>query len=103
MAVVVVATIVPVPEHRTEVIAALEDAIARVHSEDEGCEVYALHEGEDRLVMIEKWSSQDALDTHGQRPALQELGARLAGKTVDEPDIQVLNPHPAGTPQRGSL
>ena len=52
MSVVLVATAFPVPEHRAEVIAACEAAITRVHDEP-GVELYALHEGPDRLVMIE--------------------------------------------------
>jgi quinol monooxygenase YgiN len=102
MSVVVVATIVPVPEHRDEVIAAFTAAIARVHAED-GCELYALHEGEDRLVMVEKWASQEALDTHSAGPALREMGAQLKGKTVGRLDIQVLTPHPAGAADKGIL
>ncbi len=46
---VVVVTAFPVPEHRAEVVAAFEEAIARVHNEP-GVELYALHEGPDRLV-----------------------------------------------------
>jgi quinol monooxygenase YgiN len=38
------------------VIAAFEAAIARVHGEP-GVELYAPHEGRDRLVMIEKYES----------------------------------------------
>jgi len=53
MCVVVVVTAFPVPEHRAEVIAAFETAITRVHDEP-GVELYALHEGRDRLVMIER-------------------------------------------------
>ena len=60
MSVTVVATVRPVPEHRDEVIAAFTEVIPAVHAE-EGCELYALHEGDDRLVMIEKWTSADAL------------------------------------------
>jgi quinol monooxygenase YgiN len=102
MSVVVIATIVPLPEHRAEVISAFEETIAAVHAED-GCELYALHQGEDRLVMIEKWTTADALDVHMQGPALQKLGPALAGKIVGAPDAQVLNPHPAGTAERGML
>ena len=51
MSVVVIATAFPVPEHRAEVIAAFEAAIKRVHDQT-GVELYALHEGPDRLVMI---------------------------------------------------
>ncbi|MGD0927348.1 MAG: antibiotic biosynthesis monooxygenase [Streptosporangiaceae bacterium] len=53
---VVVVTAFPVPEHRAGVIAAFEAAIARVHGEP-GVELYAPHEGRDRLVMIEKYES----------------------------------------------
>jgi quinol monooxygenase YgiN len=103
MSVVVVATIVPVPEHRAEVIAAFERTIARVHAEDEGCELYALTEGPDRLVMVEKWSSQEALDTHSRGPALADLGPQLEGRLAGAIDVQVLQPHPAGTPQQGTV
>jgi quinol monooxygenase YgiN len=102
MSIVVVATIIPVPEHRDEVIAAFTAVVARVHAED-GCELYALHEGEDRLVVVEKWASQEALDIHSAAPALRELGPRLKGRTVGRPDVQVLTPHPAGTEEQGAV
>lgn len=102
MSVVVVATIHPQPEHRAEVVAALEKAIARVHDEA-GCELYALHEGDDRLVMIEKWADEAALRTHSAAPALAELGAALAGRLTQALDVQVLRPHPAGTGAQGAL
>jgi quinol monooxygenase YgiN len=102
MSVVVVATVYPLPEHRAEVIAAFEETIARVHTED-GCELYALHEGADRLVMIEKWASGDALRVHGRAAALTELGPKLEGKLVSAPDVQVVQPHPAGTAALGAL
>ena len=63
MAIVVVATLFPVPAHRDEVIAALETTGAKVHADD-GTLLYALHEGRDgRLVMIEKYADRDALRT----------------------------------------
>jgi quinol monooxygenase YgiN len=102
MSVVVVATAIPNPEHRAEVIAAFERAVAAVHHEP-GCELYALHVGSDRVVMVEKWSSQEELDTHGSGAALKELGSALAGKLVAAPDVQVLEPRPAGTPEQGVL
>jgi quinol monooxygenase YgiN len=103
MSVVVIATIRPVPEHRAEVVAAYEDAVARVHEEDDGCELYALHEDDDKLVMIEKWTSREALAAHARGEALVELSARLDGKLLDRVDVQILQPHPAGTPEQGSL
>jgi quinol monooxygenase YgiN len=103
VSVIVVATIEPAPEHRDEVLAAFVATIARVHQEDAGCELYALHEGEDRLVMVEKWASEDALNAHSRGAALAELGPRLKGKTLSAPDIQVLRAHPAGTPELGVI
>ena len=68
MSVVVVVTAFPVPEHRAEVVAAFEAAIARVHDEP-GVELYALHEGQGRLVMIEKYGSdRRARNTPRVRP-----------------------------------
>jgi quinol monooxygenase YgiN len=103
MSIAVVATIYPWPEHRDEVVVAFEKAIARVHAEDEGCELYALHEGTDRLVMIEKWASEDALAAHSRGAALAELNTRLDGKLTSDADVQVLLPRPVGTPQQGIL
>jgi quinol monooxygenase YgiN len=104
MAIVVIATLMPVPEqHRDEVIAALETAECKVHADD-GTLLYALHEGRDgRLVMIEKYADQDALRAHGQSAELAELGAALEGKLTVPMDVQVLTPHPAGTAEKGTL
>ena len=46
-----------------EVIAAFTAAITRVHHEP-GVELYALHEGPGRLVMIEKYESEQARSEH---------------------------------------
>jgi quinol monooxygenase YgiN len=103
MSIVVVATAFPLPEHRDEVVAAFVDAIGDVHANDAGCELYALHEGADRVVMVEKWTSAEALATHSKGAALQKFGPRLAGKIIGEVDVQVLQPHPAGTAEQGTL
>jgi quinol monooxygenase YgiN len=104
MALVVVATLVPVPEHRDEVIAALETAIGKTHTAEEGVLLYALHEGRDgRLVMIEKYADDAAFAAHGKSPALAELGGTLKGKLSAPMDVQVLSPHPAGSVEKGIL
>jgi len=102
-AVIIVATAFPMPEHKAEVIAAFEAAIARVHDEEPGCELYALHEGRDRLVMIEKYASQDAVAEHIKGAGLAGLRAALEGKLAAPMDVQTLVPHPAGTPAKGAL
>ena len=102
-AVIVVATAFPIQEHRAEVVAAFEAALAKVHSEEPGCELYALHEGDDRLVMIEKYASQDAVDQHIKGAGLAGLRAALEGKLSSPIDVQVLVPHPAGSKDKGAL
>jgi quinol monooxygenase YgiN len=103
MTVIVVATVRPRPDQRAEVIAALEKAIERTHAEDAGCLLYALHEAPDRLVMIEKWADQAALDAHSRGEALAKLGADLDGKLTGPLEVAHLTPHPAGTAQQGTL
>jgi len=102
MSVVVVVTAFPIPEQRAEVVAAFEKAIARVHDEP-GVELYALHEGQDRLVMIEKYESVEARSEHAKRPALADLLSDLQGRLSGPLDVQVLEPHPAGKARLGAL
>ena len=103
MSVVVVATIYPLPEHRAEVVALYEAAIARVHAEDEGCQLYALHEDDESLVMIEKWSSAEALQAHAAGAALAEMRPKLEGKLAGDSVVKVYSPRPAGTAEQGAL
>jgi quinol monooxygenase YgiN len=102
VSVVVVATIIPLPEYRDEVITAFTATIPQVHAED-GCELYALHQAQDRLVIIEKWLSQEALGTHSQGAALAALNPRLAGKVAGAPEVIVLHAVPAGDAAKGQL
>jgi quinol monooxygenase YgiN len=102
MSVVVVATILPLPDHREEVIEAIRAVVGQVHGED-GCQLYALHEAPDRLVMVEKWASGEALAVHGKGPALASLGQALAGKVAGAPDVVVLHAVPAGDAAKGAL
>jgi len=102
MSVVVVATIVPLPEHRDAVIAAFKETIEHVHDED-GCELYSLNVAPDRLIMIEKWASREALANHSRGVNLAALNPRLAGKVSGAPEVIVLEQAPAGDPVKGAL
>jgi quinol monooxygenase YgiN len=101
--VVVVATIIPKPERRDDVRAALIHAIGRTHAEDEGCLLYALHESDGGFCMIEKWASADALTVHGSGPAITELGPTLSDALASAPDLQVYKAVAAGTEGQGRL
>ena len=103
MAIVIVATLVPVPEHRDEVIAAMKQAVPLVHEED-GCELYALHADDEQLVMVERWTSREALKKHGTDSAglrvfNAAIGGMLAGPTV----VLRLDAIPAGDEVKGQL
>jgi quinol monooxygenase YgiN len=103
MSVTVVATIIPVPEHRAAVIAAFVDLIPKVHANHDGCELYALQEGADRLIMVEKWASRELLEAHSGAPEMADHRPKLEGKLVSAPEVLVLEPHPAGTAEQGTL
>jgi len=102
MPVVVVATITPLPGRRDEVVAAFTETIAQVHGED-GCELYCLNEAPDRLIMIEKWASPEALAAHSKGANLAGLSPKLAGKVAGPPEVIVLQQVPAGDPAKGAL
>jgi quinol monooxygenase YgiN len=102
VSVIVVATILPLPEHRAAVIDAFTETIGQVHAED-GCELYSLNEAPDRLIMIEKWASQQALDAHSAGPNLAALGPKLAGKVAAAPEVIVLQAVPAGDTAKGAV
>ena len=103
MTVVVVATALPAEGRHAEVVAAFERAVATTHANDTGCELYAMHEADDRVVMIEKWTSGADLQAHGKTEALAALRAELEGALTAPLDVVVLSPHPAGTPEQGTL
>jgi quinol monooxygenase YgiN len=102
VSVVVVATITPKPGEEDAVREAFLAAVPAVHDEP-GCELYALHEGDGILVMVERWESTEALDTHGSAAALRSLGAALRGKLAAPLDVRRLTAVPAGDPGKGAL
>jgi quinol monooxygenase YgiN len=103
MSVVVVATITPKPEYRDEVIAAMKETVPLVHEED-GCELYALHVDDEQLVMVERWTSLEALKKHGAAsPGLKVFGAAIDGKLAAPTVVLRLDAIPAGDEAKGQL
>lgn len=102
MSVVVVATITPKPDQVDAVREAILAAVPKVHDEP-GCELYALHEGKEQFVMVERWESPEALKAHGSAEALATLGAALADKLAAAPDVRRLTAVPAGQAEKGAL
>src|SRR5215475_11814487 len=101
MSVVVVVTAFPVTEHRADVVAACEEAITRVHDEP-GVELYALHEGRDRLVMIEKYESEQARSEHAKGPARARSARVSSAPAAWTWAGTMLSPTPSHKPPRPS-
>jgi quinol monooxygenase YgiN len=101
--VVVTAVFTPVEGRRDEAVAALSRGIAEVHGED-GCELYAIHDAPDgTIVMLEKWSSVEALDAHGAGEPVARMVASLAGLITGPAEVTRLVPIPAGAELQGAL
>jgi quinol monooxygenase YgiN len=99
---VLVATIRPNPGQLEAVESVLKDIIPAVHEED-GCELYALHRGKDRLVFVEKWRDVAALGAHGSGANIKVMNERLKGLVSEAPDVQVLEAVAAGDAIRGAV
>jgi len=101
--VVVTAVFHPVPGRTADLIDALRATIPAVHQE-EGCELYAIHEAEDgTITMIEKWSSRDALDAHAIGPAVKALQEAVVEVIARPTTVTTMAPLPVGTPEQGEL
>ena len=83
---------------------ALRDMIGPTHRED-GCLRYALHRevgNPERLIIIERWSSYDALSDHYRQPHMKRM-AELSHLLEHPIESYVLQPVPTGDPAKGSL
>jgi quinol monooxygenase YgiN len=104
---VVLVASLPIAEGKVEeAVSALGRCATTVHQEESGVLRYALHrdtKNPNRLVMIEVYDSQEALDAHGKTPHLQELTGALGGLLDGRPEMSVLTPVPAGDQSKGVL
>ena len=82
----------------------LRRMIGPTHTED-GCLRYALHRevgNPNCLVIIERWSSYDAISDHYRRPHM--TGMRELSELLERPtESYALHPVPAGDPAKGML
>lgn len=103
MTVVVTAVFYPKPGRKQELAAAMQRGIAAVH-EEQGCELYAIHDAEDgTITMIEKWSTAEDLDAHGSGSVVEILRGDVAD-LVEKPGLVTrMTPIPAGTEAQGQL
>ena len=103
MSVVVTAVFLPKPGKQQELAEAMRRGIAAVHTED-GCELYAIHDAEDgTITMIEKWTSAEAPDTHGDSDEVKILREDVADLLEKPATVTRMTPIPAGTEAQGQL
>lgn len=88
-----------------EVIAGLTPVIEQTHAEA-GCLAYALHRDvndPDTLVLIERWTSQVALESHFQQPYIAGIGELAAELLAAPPVLHFCTPLVVGDAVKGAL
>jgi quinol monooxygenase YgiN len=92
----------PKPGKRAELLAAFQANVSNVHAEDGCIEYLATVDaaaapisqtpfGEETFVVVEKWSSMDALKAHGAAPHMAAYAARTKDLIASRV-IRVLSP-----------
>jgi quinol monooxygenase YgiN len=100
----VVAIFTPKPGMGPRVIESFRQVSPLVHDE-QGCELYAAHleQGGDTVVMVERWTTREDLDSHAIGAPLARLNELTAG-LLDRPyDVWFLDNVPLGDPAKGSI
>ena len=93
------------PGRGDEAAAAFHEVAVPTHAE-EGCIVFALHRvagDADRMVLIERWASREALDQHLATPHLIAFREDSHDLWAEPMEILIVEPLPAGDPVKGSL
>lgn len=88
-AVTVVARLHPDPARLDDAAAAVRTAVPGIHAEH-GCELYEPHLADDGTILIvERWSSREALAAHSTGSAVQVLRDGLQGLTTAPAEVTV--------------
>lgn len=101
-AVIITAVITPAEGKHEAVREAFARMIPFVHQED-GCELYALHEGDGKFVTIEKWASEEAFQNHLKGESIKKADVDVASLAAGPSDWMKLSAVPAGDPNKGAL
>jgi quinol monooxygenase YgiN len=102
MPVVVVATLTVKPESVDAVRDILTTAVEEVHGEP-GCQLYSLHQSGETFVFVEQWADDEALKAHSTAPAVAKMFTAAGEHLAGAPDIKMLQPVPAGEPEKGQI
>jgi quinol monooxygenase YgiN len=102
MPVVVVATLTVKPESVDTVRDILTRSVEEVQGEP-GCQLYSLHQTGETFVFVEQWADAEALKAHSSAPAVTKMFTAAGEHLAGAPDIKMLEPVPAGDPDKGQL
>lgn len=103
MPTIVTAVFTPKDGAKQALIAAFEATIPAVHAEP-GCELYSIHDAEDgTITMIEKWTTREQLDAHGDGPAVAALVGATAPLLQHPAVVTFMTPLAAGTDEQGAI
>jgi len=81
-------------------------ALAEATHEEEGCILFAVHRvpaDPDRLVLIERWTSREALDAHLAAPHLVAFREGSVDLWAHPAEVLIVEPATAGDPVKGRL
>ena len=104
MSVVVVAVLSAKPGKGAQVIESFREVSPLVHDE-KGCELYAAHleQGDDVVVMVERWATRADLDAHAAGSPLARLNELNAHLLARPYDVWFLDGVPLGDPAKGVI
>lgn len=105
--VVGVVDILSAPGREDALVAAFEACATQTHTE-QGCLTYALHRDNatrGHFVILERWRSQEDLDTHLAQPWTADLFAYAGtdGNLAAPPSLTFHSAVPLGDPAKGAL
>lgn len=102
MSVVVVATFEAKAGNEHSLLSALRESVPEIHAEA-GCGIFALHEGDDAIVLIEKWESEELLEAHLAAEPVANLVRRIQPFLASDPTVTRLKPVLAGAASQGTI
>ena len=78
------------PGTNADIEATMKALQAKVHADESGNKLYALHKTDDPnvYVMLERYADEAALEAHRAAPHFKELGRKLGDYLAGRPDIQ---------------
>lgn len=103
--VIVVVNLSLKPDRVDEALERMRRTAAASHGE-EGCRLFAIHrdaEDPNRIVLVERWDSTEALENHHHEPHMLDLPQFIEESMTSPPQRQFLVSVPAGDAAKGSL